>query len=163
MSVTTGVLFVCMGNICRSPMAKFVFDDLVAKRALGTRFDVDSCGTGAWHAGEAADPRTVAVAGKYGLDTGHTARGVRARSDFERFEYLVAMDLDNRRRLVEIGAPLDRVHLLRAFDPVLKGRPDAEIVVPDPYYGGEDGFEKMYTMIRAGCEGLLEHTLSGRG
>lgn len=159
MSVKTGVLFVCLGNICRSPLAKFVFLDLVETRGVSAQFDVDSCGTGAWHAGEGADPRSVAVARKYGLETSHTARPVRPAVDFDRFEYLVAMDLDNRRRLIEVGAPPERVHLLRGFDASLKGKPDAEIVVPDPYYGGEDGFEAMYLMVRAGCEGLLEHAL----
>lgn len=163
MSETIGVLFVCLGNICRSPLAKFVFVDLVEKRGVASRFDIDSCGTGAWHAGEGADPRSVAVARKYGLETSHTARPVRPGVDFERFEYLIAMDLDNRRRLIEVGAPSERVHLLRAFDVSLKGKPDAEIVVPDPYYGGEDGFEKMYQMVRAGCEGLLAHALAVRG
>ncbi|GJQ29801.1 MAG: protein-tyrosine-phosphatase [Phycisphaerae bacterium] len=163
MTARIGVLFVCLGNICRSPLAKFVFADLVTRRRVADRFAIDSCGTGAWHAGEGADPRTEAVARKYGLDVAHRARQLRPHVDFDHFHYLIGMDLDNHRRLLETGAPSDRVFLLRSFDPELAGRPHHEIIVPDPYYGGEDGFEKMYHMVRAGCEGLLEHALARHG
>lgn len=150
------VLFVCLGNICRSPLAKFIFADMVDRAGLADRFHIDSCGTGSWHAGGPADPRTCAVAAKYGLPTDHCARQLCA-DDLSSFDYIIAMDLDNRRRLLEAGAPAANVHLLRSFDPALVGRPDAEIIVPDPYHGGEHGFEQMYQMIHAACEGLLRH------
>lgn len=163
MTDRTGVLFVCLGNICRSPLAKFVLSDLTARRGVTERFRIDSCGTGPWHAGEGADPRTIAVARAKGLDTEHVARVLRPGVDFVEFDYLIAMDLENRRRMLDLGAPRDRVHLLRAFDPTLAGRPEAELIVPDPYYGGEDGFERMFVMVRTACEGLLDVVLQSRG
>jgi protein-tyrosine phosphatase len=120
---------------------------------------VDSCGTGAWHVGEGADPRTVAVARKYGLATDHAARQVAVPTDFERFHWLVAMDHANKRSLLSLGAPPERVRLLRTFDPGLGRSDDAGLAVPDPYYGGEEGFEAMYRMIRSSSEGLLDHLL----
>lgn len=153
----TGVLFVCLGNICRSPLAKGLFQDLVRERGVGDRFDIDSCGTGGWHAGNGADPRTVQIAAFHGLTFDHCARQLDPRRDFDRFHYLLAMDLDNKAGLLHAGAPAHKVHLMRSFDPSLKGEPDHRLIVPDPYYGGSEGFEKMYVMLRAACEGLLEH------
>ncbi len=159
MAHPTGILFVCLGNICRSPVAKFIFTDLAVRRGVRERFLIDSCGTGGWHAGEGADPRAVAVAARHGLDTTHTARRLDPAADFSRFDYLLAMDLENRRRMLALGAPEDRVRLLRSFDPSLSGVPDDQLVVPDPYYGGPDGFDRMYEMLTRACEGLLGHSL----
>lgn len=151
-----GLLFVCMGNICRSPLAKFVMLDLVQQRGIGHAFDIDSCGTGAWHAGDGADPRTVEVARRHGLNPEHVARPVRPAVDFDRFGLLLAMDLDNQRNLLRVGAPEAKVKLLRSFDPALVGQPDHALQVPDPYYGGPEGFEHMHAMIGAACRGLLD-------
>lgn len=152
----TGVLFVCLGNICRSPLAKGIFRDLVQQRKLSGRFDIDSCGTGGWHAGSPADPRTMQIAGLHNLQFEHCARKLDPRRDFDRFHYLLAMDLDNKAGLLHAGAPAHKVHLMRSFDPSLKGEPEHHLEVPDPYYGGPEGFEKMYVMLLAACEGLLE-------
>lgn len=151
-----GLLFVCLGNICRSPLAKFVMLDLVETRGLSHAFDIDSCGTGAWHAGDDADPRTVEVARRHGLNTEHVARPMRPAVDFDRFGLLLAMDLDNQRNLLRAGAPEAKVKLLRSFDPALAGQPEHALQVPDPYYGGPEGFERMHEMIAAACLGLLD-------
>lgn len=152
-----GVLFVCLGNICRSPLARVIFEKMVADHALQHRFDIDSCGTGGWHAGHPADPRSVQVAGQHGLNLVHTARQLEPSSDFERFHYLIGMDQSNCATMIEWGGPRERVRLMRSFDPDLATRPEHELDVPDPYYGGDGGFEKVYQMLLRSCEGLLAH------
>lgn len=152
-----GLLFVCLGNICRSPMAKGIFLHQARQRGLLDRFDIDSCGTGNWHAGGPADPRTVACALKNGVAFPHVARQVAPATDFARFHYLLAMDLSNRDRLLFLGAPRERVHLMRSFDATLKGEPDHRLEVPDPYQGGDDGFQQVYDMLWRASEGLLAH------
>lgn len=153
------VLFVCLGNICRSPLAEHLFRRLVHSRGLGDRFLVESRGTGGWHEGDGADPRTIAVAARFGWRLEHTARRFRAAVDLERFQLIVPMDKDNMRVLLSAGTPPDRVRLMRSFDPA--SDPDAPPDVPDPYYGGPDGFVHMYHMLETACEGLLGH-LAGR-
>lgn len=155
-----GVLFVCLGNICRSPLAEAAFLRHAARAGAGDRFDVDSCGTGHWHAGEGADARSVAVARRNGVELDHCARVFSAREDVARFEWLIAMDRSNAKNLVRAGAPAGRVRLLRSFDPAapkdLTGEgPD----VPDPYYGGESGFDEVWTMVDAASAGLLAFLL----
>jgi protein-tyrosine phosphatase len=162
MAEPIGVLFVCMGNICRSPVARCVFEDLSQAHGVRDRFVIDSCGMGGWHAGEGADPRSVEVAAVHGHRLIHTARKVRPGADFDGFHYLLAMDLQNKRDLLHAGAPKDRVHLMRSFDPALAHAADELREVPDPYYGGEQGFEAMYQMLDAACRGLLEQCLRGR-
>ncbi|MBX3384026.1 MAG: low molecular weight phosphotyrosine protein phosphatase [Phycisphaeraceae bacterium] len=152
----TGVLFVCLGNICRSPLAKAVFTRKVEDRGIASRFLIDSCGTGGWHAGGNADPRTLQIAARYGIEFEHTARRVR-RTDFEAFHLLVAMDTSNMNDLLELGAPPDRVRLMRSFDVTLAGHTGGMLDVPDPYYGGPEGFDQMYHMINRACDGLLAH------
>ncbi len=159
----TGVLFVCLGNICRSPLAKGIFQQLVRERRLEHRFDIDSCGTGGWHAGGPADPRTIQIAAMHGLRFEHTARKLDPTSDFTRFQLLLAADLDNKAGLLHAGAPSDRVFLIRSFDPSLAGEPEHHLEVPDPYYGGHDGFEKMYVMLHQACKGLLDHATAPSG
>lgn len=156
MSDRLGVLFVCLGNICRSPLAEGVFIHLARARGVLDRFDVDSCGTGAWHAGESADHRSIAVARRYGIELPSIARQFDAGRDTARFEWLIAMDRSNVRNLVRAGADPARVKLLRSFDPALANRPDAELEVPDPYDWPGDGFESVYQMVHASCNGLLD-------
>ena len=150
----TRVLFVCLGNICRSPLAEGVFRSLVRTRELENSYSADSAGTGAWHAGESPDPRSVEVARRNGVVlTGH-ARQVEAQ-DFEDFDYVIAMD---RQNLTELRTPArshqgkPHMHLLRDFDP-----DPGDGQVPDPYYGGSDGFELMYVMLDRACEAFLDH------
>ncbi len=147
----TSILFVCLGNICRSPLAEGVFRSVVAEKGREDAFLIDSAGTGAWHAGNAPDPRSVAIARDFGVDiTGQRARQVVAE-DFDRFDLLLGMDRSNVHTLRErapAGAA-DRVHLFLDY---AGGR---MIDIPDPYYGGDDGFASVYQTIREASEALL--------
>jgi protein-tyrosine phosphatase len=147
----TGVLFVCLGNICRSPLAEGIFIHLARQRGVLERFRIDSCGTGGWHAGECADPRSIAVAAKYGIELPSIARRFDPRRDPVVFDWIIAMDRQNHRNLVKAGAPEEKVRLMMSF------HPDPPVdEVPDPYYGGADGFDRVYEMIRVACEGMLD-------
>ncbi len=156
MSQTTGVLFVCLGNICRSPLGEGIFLHMARQRGVLERFDVDSCGTGAWHVGERADPRSIAIANKYGIELPSIARRFDPRADVDRFDLILAMDRQNERDLLGAGAPEDRVRLMRSFDPTLDGASGKDLDVPDPYYGRGDGFQRVYDMLTRACEGLLD-------
>ena len=151
----TRVLFVCLGNICRSPAAEGVFLAHLAARGLGHRIEVDSAGTGGWHAGDLPDPRMRAAAARRGLALTSRARQVR-RDDFARFDLIVAMDRDNLANLEALGrARPGQLFLLSE----LLG-PDWPIDVPDPYYGGPAGFDKVLDMLEAAMPALLERTLA---
>ncbi len=157
-----GVLFVCMGNICRSPMAEGVFRHLVAEAGLGERFAIDSAGIGAWHEGDPPDERASATAAGRGVALTGTARQVRP-TDLRDFDYILAMDEENLaalRRLKRLAAPDAEVRLLREFD--AEARPDEPLEVPDPYYGGPRGFELVYDMVERSGRGLLAHIRRAR-
>jgi protein-tyrosine phosphatase len=149
------ILFVCMGNICRSPTAEGVMRAQLRQAGLEREVEVDSAGTGGWHAGEPPDERATAAAHRRGIVLEGAARQVRP-ADFEAFDLLVAMDRRNLRELQAL-APDDeareKVRLLREFDPATAGAPDVD--VPDPYYGGERGFEDVLDMVEASCRGLI--------
>lgn len=143
-----------MGNICRSPLAEGVFHDLVEREKLADRVVVESAGIGSWHVGELPDPRTRSVAKKRGLHLTSRARQVEFE-DLDCFDLVIAMDEENVRGLDRIraqAAPGAEVRRLREFDP----EADA-LDVPDPYYGGDDGFERVHDMIERACEGLLAY------
>lgn len=147
------VCFVCLGNICRSPTAEGVFRHLVREAGLEQRFAVESAGTGAYHVGEPPDRRAAATARERGVALDGSARQFRAR-DFARFDHVLAMDAENRRELLALApdaAARAKVSLLRAFDP--DAPPDAD--VPDPYYGGDGGFDTVFDICEAACRGLL--------
>ena len=151
----SSVLFVCLGNICRSPLAKAIFDHQAREQNSLDRFIVDSCGTGGWHAGEDADPRSRMVSEQNGVNMSHRARQLDPDEDFEKFHILLAMDERNRSDMIDRGAPRDRVFLMRRFDDTLAHLPDHQIEVPDPYYGGNDGFQRVFDMLWKANEGLL--------
>jgi len=151
----TSILFVCLGNICRSPLAEGVFLHRARELGASERFRVDSCGTGGWHAGERPDPRMLAVATERGVELPSLARKLDPRADLG-FDLLVPMDAMNRADLLEAGAAAKRVRLLRSFDPAASGRADHELDVPDPYHGGPEGFETVYEMVDAAVRGMLE-------
>ena len=151
-SHVTRVLFVCLGNICRSPLAEGVFRELIREEAVDHRYQVDSAGTGAWHVGEPADRRSRAVAQKHGIALEGRARQV-SDEDFRDFDVIIAMDRENQGNLERIrNGGSARLHLLREFDP--EAEDDAE--VPDPYYGGPGGFDEVYDIVHRSCVELLE-------
>lgn len=153
-AATVRVCFVCLGNICRSPTAEGVLRLAVERAGLSGQVVIDSAGTGGWHVGERPDPRTCAAAARRGIDLDHLGRQFR-REDFARFDLILAMDEANRRALLAM-APDDaaraKVRLFRSFDPA--SPPGAE--VPDPYYGGEDGFEHVLDICEAASAGLVD-------
>jgi protein-tyrosine phosphatase len=161
MAQEISVLFVCLGNICRSPLAEGVFRHVLDSEGLTNRFLVDSAGTGSWHVGESPDHRSVRSAATHGVTlTGH-ARQVQPE-DFDRFDYIVAMDQSNLSHLQQYQANVGGeavLYLLREFDP--EGGPGAE--VPDPYYGGPNGFEEVYQIVDRSCRAFLEHVLGEQG
>ena len=150
------VLFVCMGNICRSPTAEGVMRALVAEAGLDGHVEIDSAGTGGWHVGDPPDARSVAAAARRGIALAGVARQV-SGADFERFDLLVALDGSNASGLLAIApddASAEKVRLLREFDAASVQAGDLD--VPDPYYGGEHGFDHVLDLVDAACCGLLD-------
>lgn len=145
------LLFVCSGNICRSPLAEALFRSLAAEAEVLPHFEIDSAGTHGYHEGDQADPRTRRVGRKHGLIVDSIARPV-IDADFDRFDLILAMDRGHRRELLaRAGSGRSvSIRLMREFDPEAKDQD-----VPDPYYGGEDGFEVMYQILDPACRGLL--------
>lgn len=146
------VLFVCLGNICRSPLGEAVFNfkagslDLIA----------DSAGTAAYHVGETPDHRSIEVARQYGVPISHKARKFIVE-DFDRFDYIMAMDRKNYEDIEALAnETVDHLYMLRAFD----SEADGDLDVPDPYYGGYDGFENVFQMVSRSVDGLLDHIQS---
>ncbi|RJL25197.1 low molecular weight protein-tyrosine-phosphatase [Bailinhaonella thermotolerans] len=146
------VAMVCLGNICRSPMAEVVTREEVARRGLGDLVAVDSSGTGGWHAGADMDERALAALAGRGLDgASHRARQF-VRDWASRYDLVLAMDRDNLRALRSLGVPEERLRLFRSFDPSAP----REAEVPDPYYGGRSGFDEVLDMVEAAARGLAD-------
>ncbi|MDG1479385.1 MAG: low molecular weight phosphotyrosine protein phosphatase [Myxococcota bacterium] len=157
----TRICFVCLGNICRSPTAEGIFRHLVAQHGRTGQFAIDSAGTAAWHVGKPPDTRSTAAAAQRGIRLTGAARAFTA-ADFERFDLVIAMDDNNHAvlsRMATTDAARRRLHRMRDFDP--DSPPGAS--VPDPYYGGEHGFEDVLDICQRACEGLLEVLLEGPG
>lgn len=159
------VLFLCLGNICRSPLAEGVFLHHVQQAGLAHQVGADSAGTGNWHAGELADPRSRAVARRYGLELTHRARQL-TMHDFDRFNYLVAMDRSNLRNAQTLlkatngrgifpQQPKTELVLMRDYDPALQSGADSPDV-PDPYTGTDADFEAVYHMLYRSTQAFLE-------
>ena len=157
--MTRRVLFVCLGNICRSPTAEAVFRDLLRREAADLAIEADSAGTHAYHVGSAPDARTIAAARRRGIDMS----ALRARSvepaDFDRFDLLLAMDKQNYRHLLGMAPPerRERVRLFLEFAPAQERRE-----VPDPYYGGATGFEDVLDLVEEAARGLLAELAAAR-
>ncbi|MEX2581690.1 MAG: low molecular weight protein-tyrosine-phosphatase [Gemmatimonadota bacterium] len=150
------ILFVCLGNICRSPLAESVFRHLVREEGVEHRFEIDSAGTSGYHVGDPPDARSVATARARGVEVRGTSRQLDA-ADLRRFDYVIVMDrenLANVERLVGSAGGSTRVHLLREWDPE-RGSDD----VPDPYYGGPRGFDDVHDIVERSCRALLAHLL----
>lgn len=151
------VCFVCLGNICRSPTAEAVFQKMVEDRGLSDQYEIDSAGTASYHEGELADARSREAAARRGYRILSRSRPFEPQ-DFGRFDWVLAMDMDNLRALRTMAptkAAGERVRLLRSFDPTAQ----KDAVVPDPYYGGPRGFDEVIDICERACRGLLS-TLS---
>ncbi|MCW2686489.1 MAG: protein-tyrosine-phosphatase [Mycobacterium sp.] len=161
MSSPLHVTFICSGNICRSPMAEKMFAEQIRERGLADAVRVTSAGTGSWHVGDGADERTNRVLREHGYATAHRA----AQIDGEHLsaDLVVALGRNHARMLTEMGVAPDRVRMLRSFDP----RSGAHALdVEDPYYGGHDDFEEVFSVIEAALPGLhnwVDDELAGRG
>jgi len=151
------VIFICMGNICRSPTAHGVFEQLVESKGLSDKIFTDSAGTHAYHIGESPDPRSQATAMSYGVDISHQRAQKVTVDDFEYYDYIIAMDSSNYYDLKQL-APTGLEHKIYRF---MEFAPDWDNKdVPDPYYGGGNGFENVFKMVEAASEGLLKHILA---
>lgn len=154
MSRPIRVLFVCLGNICRSPLGEGILREMVKSHGLHGRIEVDSAGTGAYHVGEKPNKHSIAVAQSQGIDiTGQRARQL-TQDDFNTFNYILAMDRQNLRDIHHVmdGSEGAHIELLLAYHPNKAISPD----VPDPYYGGKDGFVDVYNLIYEACAAFLD-------
>ncbi len=158
---THRLLFVCLGNICRSPLAEGVFGHLAAEAGVADRFELDSAGTGSWHVGDPPDARARRAAAARGIDiSGQRARQV-GPADFDRFDLILAMDRSNAEVLWRLAGRLGEDHAakVRLF---MEFAPETGVgEVPDPYYGGAAGFERVIDLIGEAAHGLLAHRLAG--
>ena len=151
------VLFVCLGNICRSPLAEAIFKHKVESINLADFFDIDSCGTSNYHLGDIPDPRTFAIAGKHGIKVDHIVRQL-TTEDLENCDYILAMDRNNFQNILRLGnndSHKEKVFLMREFDELGKGKE-----VPDPYFGNEKGFQEVYEILDRSIDGFLKYIRS---
>ena len=147
------VLFVCLGNICRSPMAEGIFNAKIKGLGLEKTIQSDSAGTSDYHIGELPDERTLSCAQRHGVGIKHRGRQVQ-QSDFRDFAYIIAMDSNNLENLQQLKLqsrfPDKEIFLMRNFD-----AGETDLAVPDPYYGGQEDFEKVYQILDAALDGFL--------
>ncbi|RUR28246.1 low molecular weight protein-tyrosine-phosphatase [Vreelandella nanhaiensis] len=149
----TRVLFVCLGNICRSPIAEGAFRQALEDAGMGDQVTIDSCGIGNWHVGKAPDPRAQAAVVRRGIDLSQLRARQLTTKDFLDADYVLGMDRDNLQAMRALRPAGSQAHVGLFLD--FAGTPEAE--VPDPYYGGEQGFETVLDMIEAASLGLIEH------
>lgn len=150
----TRILFVCLGNICRSPAAEGVLRKMAADRGLGRRIEIDSAGTYGGHRGELPDPRMRVAAARRGYELSHRARRV-DEEDFDRFDRIVVMDDRNYEEVHRLAPSREAAGRIFRFTDFCRGHPDRRFV-PDPYYEGHEGFELVLDLLEDGCEGMLE-------
>lgn len=148
------VLFVCLGNICRSPMAQTIFEKIVEDKGVADKFEIDSAGLGDWHIGDKADPRMRAHANKRGYNITHRARQVQ-KDDFDKFDYIVGMDEQNIRGLNSLATTdKHRDKILRMRDFLTHHTSD---IIPDPYYGVAEDFEHVIDLLEDSCDGFYHY------
>ncbi len=151
----TKILFVCLGNICRSPSAEAVMKGLVEKAGRAGEFEIDSAGTAAWHAGEPADSRMQVHARRRGYNLTSISRKVEVDFDFNHFDYIIAMDDQNMKDLKamdQYSNQLVKMHMMTDFSEKYDYNS-----IPDPYYGGDSGFELVLDLLEDTCQGFLKH------
>ncbi len=150
------VLFVCLGNICRSPTAHGVFQQMINDAEMSDRIHVDSCGTGSWHIGHSPDERMQKTAAEKGYDLSQLVARRLSPEDFDRFDYILAMDTRNLADIIK-QAPMSYTGRIQLFMDYSEEKKILE--VPDPYYGGEQGFTHVVTLIEGGCQGLFDEVV----
>lgn len=149
------LLFICLGNICRSPAAEGIMRQMVEERALSNNIIVDSAGIGSWHVGEMPDPRMRKHAARRGYDLSPLRARQFRSDDFQKFDYIIVMDEENYHDVMARGGVYaDARKVLRMKDYFIRNK--GQQSVPDPYYGGAEGFERALNLIEDGCEGLLK-------
>jgi len=153
---TSRILFVCLGNICRSPLAEAIVRERALARGLDRQFCFASAGTGDWHIGGGADARSAATAKAHGVDLSrHRAMQI-TPPDIPHWHWFVAMDTNNKEDLLAMGASRETVLMMRQFESDANTPPD----VPDPYYGGNDGFENMFHLLAVNADPLLDYLVT---
>lgn len=148
------VLFVCLGNICRSPLAEAIFHHKIKEKGLEKRFEVDSCGTANYHIGDYPDSRTIKNALKNGIEINHLGRQL-SFMDIENHDLIIPMDRSNYHSILQLESAsrfIENIHLMREFDTVEKGSD-----VPDPYHGYEQDFQKVFEILDRSVEGLISY------
>lgn len=153
------ITVVCLGNICRSPIGEVVLADRIERAGLSHLVEVDSAGTGDWHVGHGADPRSVEILLRHGYDIEHAARQI-THDWIEDIDLILVMDTSNYadvQGLMDLSGAQTEMRMFRAFDPQCAdiAEPDPELDVPDPYFGGEEGFEIVLDMIERAANGLI--------
>jgi protein-tyrosine phosphatase len=145
------ILFVCAGNICRSPLAEGIFRHIATNAGRAAEFSIGSAGTGGWHQGDTPDPRSIAVAAEHGIDISRQHARRLTSEDFDRFDLVLAMDHDDLRNMQKIS-PREAIEKIKLFNSYTMGTDDD---IPDPYHGGREGFAMVYTKLFTGCSSLL--------
>jgi protein-tyrosine phosphatase len=146
------ILMVCLGNICRSPLAEGILQAKVNSKGLDIK--IDSAGTGGWHVGQGPDHRAVAIANKYGIDISQQQARQFSSTDFEGFDIIYAMDGSNLSDIVSLANSNEDIEKVRLI--LNEINPEDNTPVPDPYYGGDDGFEKVYQLLDEACEIIIK-------
>jgi len=155
------IMFVCLGNICRSPLAHAIFQHLAEEKNLQDKFHINSSGTSSYHIGESSDPRMKRTAGRHGINITHRSLQFQ-KEHFEEFDLIFTMDKENYQDIIwqtQNASYRKKVHILRDFDPAgnFKG-----VAVPDPYYGGEAGFEEVFEIVLRCCNNVLKLIAEGK-